>query len=295
MIESVDQYFESNAGAVTLRFMLLASFKRYVKAMFWLRERKEFIFSPHHDAVCNALMDVYEGRTTYQIINIPPRYSKTELVVKMFVSWCYAQNPCCNFLHLSYSYDLVCDNSASIMEALSLPQYQRLFPNARLKRALGSKAHWETTAGGVFLARSSGGSITGFGAGNMHEVDRNGKFTFSGAIMIDDPLKPDDAYSDRLREFVNNRWHSTIKSRRNNPRTTPVIVIMQRIHEHDFTAMLEEDEPDKWKVLRRAALTVKPDGNKTALWPRMHDVAALEAMKAANIYSFASTSKTRHR
>ena len=68
---------------------------------------------------------------------------------------------------------------------------------------------------------------------------------FAGAIVIDDPIKPEDALSETIRERVNNRFESTIRNRVNS-RNTPIIIIMQRLHEHDLCGYLHEIEPEEW-------------------------------------------------
>ena len=79
---------------------------------------------------------------------------------------------------------------------------------------------WKTSRGGAFLASPSGGSITGFRAGQV-----NSEQIFTGALIIDDPVKPEDAYSETKRSFINARWDNTFKSRLAHP-SVPVIVIM---------------------------------------------------------------------
>lgn len=64
-------------------------------------------------------------------------------------------------------------------------------------------------AGGVY-AVSLGGQITGFRAGHMAEG-------WQGAIIIDDPLKVEDAYSKTNRDKANRKLLSTVKSRKANP------------------------------------------------------------------------------
>ncbi len=60
---------------------------------------------------------------------------------------------------------------------------------------------------------------------------------WQGALIIDDPVKPDDAYSEIVRDGVNNRFNETIKLRL-AIETTPMIVIMQLIHYHDLSRYL---------------------------------------------------------
>ena len=291
---SVDEF--SPLEKVVYASALRQNFRLFVKSFFWFHERTDFILSRHHETIIDALIDVYEGKTTKLLINVPPRYSKTELVIKLFPAWAYTRNNTCKFIHLSYSASLAMDNSSKVKEIMKVDEYRTLFPEVVIKRDRDAKGEWETEGGGKFYATSSGGAVTGFGAGAIEEVftadDQKsglgveGEFKFCGAILIDDPLKPDDAHSDVIRRFINGRWGGTIKSRRNNPTTTPVIVIMQRLHEDDFTAHLLNEEPGEWTHICMPALVDDDEGEARALWPHMHDVAALRKMKDTDIYTF---------
>ena len=151
---------------------------------------------------------------------------------------------------------------------MQLAAYQQMFPDSCFPTAKASVKEWRNRSGGKFLATSSGGQVTGFGAGRMSEY-LDGKFTYSGGIFIDDPLKPDDAFSQVKREFVNERWDSTIKSRTNSTHT-PVIVVMQRLHEVDFVGKLLADSEYNWHSLILPAIL--DDGKPTArpLFPSKH-------------------------
>ena len=261
------------------------SFKLFVKYFFKIQYGTEFIWSYHHQQIADVLMDVYEGRKTYVIINMPPRYGKTALIIQMFNAWTYAKNPRCQSLHLSYSKRLALTNSSIIMDTLRLPEYQALWPESRIVK--NSKEEWKTLSGGVFKSDAAGGQVTGFGAGNLSHEMRDGKFYYSGAVFIDDPLKPDDANSDVERENVNERWDSTIKSRLNAP-TTPTVVVMQRVHELDFAGKLLSDTEMKWHQLVLPAILNEGTEEESALWPEMHSLERLHKMKAKNKYVFSS-------
>lgn len=254
-----------------------ADFTFFARYFFKVRKSSKFIFSEHHQILCDHLMSVYRGDITNLIINMPPRYSKTELVVVLFSAWCFMKNPRCEFMHLSYADSLASDNSDAIRSVVLSAEFQQLWPHITIKPHKNSKHAWSTEQGGVFFARAAGGQVTGFGAGRMDECDGD-EFVFSGALMVDDPLKPDDARHDTIREGINRRWDETIKSRRNSPRT-PTIVIMQRIHEKDFTAMLLADTEHKWVHLSLPALIDEGLPTERALWPAKHTVEQLKAMR----------------
>ena len=94
-----------------LKVELLSSFEKYTRVMFKAQYHRSFIVAEHHKRMFEALQNVVDGKCKRLIINIAPRYGKTELVIKSFISWCFALNPKCRFLHLSYSDILVNDNS----------------------------------------------------------------------------------------------------------------------------------------------------------------------------------------
>ena len=187
----------------------------------------------------------------------------------MYIAWSLAKNPAAKFIHLSYSDSLALDNSSMTKEYINSDAFGRLW-DIKLKKDSQSQKKWYTTDGGGVYATSSGGAITGFGAGS------------GGAIIIDDPLKPDDAISDVRRSFINNRYNTTIRSRVND-RDVPIIVIMQRLHEEDLSGyLLDGGSGEEWHHLKLSAL----DDDNKALWPEKHSFDELEAIRQADRYTF---------
>lgn len=248
-------------------------FTRYI---YKENHNRNFNIAPHLELIANYLTDVYNGKIKRLIINIPPRYGKTELAIKMFIAWSLARNPQSKFIHLSYSSDLALDNSSHTKEYIESDSFQQLWPQ-QLKKDSKSKAKWFNEFGGGVYATSSGGAITGFGAGVSDSK------TFSGAILIDDPIKIDEALSDRTRNFINERYNSTIRSRVND-RDTPIIVIMQRVHEQDLSGfLLDGGSGEQWEHLCLPALNELNE----PLWSDKHTFAELEQIRQANRYNFA--------
>ena len=229
----------------------------------------KFEVAPFHIELAQTLEKVSKGEIKRLIINIPPRYGKTEIAVKMFIAWSLAKNPASKFIHLSYSDALALDNSSQTREYITGDAYQSLWP-LQLKKDSQSQKKWYTTDGGGVYATASGGAITGFGAGT------------GGAIIIDDPLKPDDAVSDVRRSFINNRYNTTIRSRVNT-RDVPIIVIMQRLHDDDLSGyLLDGGSGEEWHHLKLPVL----DKDNNALWPSKHSFDELEAIRQADRYTF---------
>lgn len=245
----------------------------FCRYFFKKRYGEKFIVNSHHFRIAKKLEEVAEGLVRRLIINMPPRYGKTEMAVICFIAWCIARDASSKFIHLSYSDDLVLDNSSQVKELVQSDEFQALWPIA-LRQDSKSKKKWYTADRGGLYATSAGGAVTGFGAGKTQPG-------FGGAIIIDDPLKPDDAESDVKRQRINARMNTTIKSRTNS-RETPIILIMQRIHDDDATGfLLEGGTGEDWEHLCIPAVE-----NGEALWPLKHTLEELEAMEKADKYTF---------
>jgi predicted phage terminase large subunit-like protein len=257
------------------RSKCLKSFQFFTRFFFKHQNGKKFSVNKHHDIIFNALEDVHKGECKRLIINIAPRYSKTEISVINFIAYSLALNPKARFIHLSYSDGLALDNSEKIKDLITSEKYQELFPYVKIKSDSKAKDKWYTTEGGGVLARSASGQVTGFGAGQT-DFD-NEIVEFGGAIIIDDPLKASDSESFALREKVNYRFDSTIRNRVNS-RDTPIIIIMQRLHPNDLCGYLNEIEPEEWRTI--SLPVIQEDG--TALWSDKHTIDELLHLRKIN-------------
>ncbi len=283
------------------RTWLLSGTLNFTRFFFKQRYKRKFVIGEHHRRIAEALDRVFSGQCTRLIINIAPRYGKTELAVKSFIANGFAFNPAAKFIHLSYSDDLARDNSRGVQEILRTPEYRRLFPGAQ-PTSMGTKK-WNTAAGGTLYAVSSAGQVTGFGAGLVDEEDEEGEDreleqavedlelastndgSFGGAIIIDDPIKPDDARSEGVRDKVNQKFETTIRNRVNS-RRTPIVIIMQRLDENDLCGYLEKLEPDEWEVLSLPCIQYDDAGNEHALWEFKHTLDELHRLREKNSWVF---------
>lgn len=266
-----------------LRSWILSDSLHFARYFFKLMNGgKKFVVGKHHRMICDKLNDVLTGKTRRLIINIAPRYSKSELVSRNFIAMGLAINPAAKFIHLSYSGDLALGNSVAVKDIVKSDEYQRLF-GVEIAVGTDTKSQWNTTKGGGLYATSSLGQVTGFGAGAIE--NEGDDWQFGGAIVIDDPIKPADALSDNNREAVNLHFETTIRNRVNS-RNTPIIIIMQRLHEHDLCGYLMELEPDEWEVLSVPCISYNEDGDEEALWPFKHTIEELHKIESANQFVF---------
>jgi len=258
---------------------LMASLLHFTEVFYKERTGRDFEISEpvgresHYISICKALTRVKIGETNRLIINIPPRYGKTELLIH-FISWAMARYPDSNFLYISYSHSLAKKQTQTIRDIISLPMYKYFF-GIEIKDDSSAKDNFETTGGGSVYASGSGGTITGRGAG-IKGVDR-----FGGAIVIDDIYKPDEVSSDTIREGINEWYYNTLQSRVNS-QSTPIIFICQRLHEDELVARLIKT--GEWETLILPAL----DQAGNALNPNMHDVKTLKRMQEESPYVFSA-------
>jgi len=183
---------KSDAELQVLRAACLADHLFFTRYFFRNREGIKFRVNWHHKKVSDAIQRVIDGTCKRLIINVPPGSSKTELAVINLIARGLAINPRARFLHLSYSSELAELNSAKAKELIMSAEYQELFP-IPLKADSKARGRWNVVShegvsiGGCY-ATSTLGQVTGFRAGHMADG-------FQGAILIDDPLKPNERLS----------------------------------------------------------------------------------------------------
>lgn len=251
----------------------------FTRVMYKLRTNRDWQVSlpagrrSHFELISEALERVFDGKCTRLVINVPPRYGKSELLIH-FVAWCMCQYPDSNFMYVSYSATLAKRQTQTIREIMSMREYRELF-KVQLSNDSQAKDNFATVQGGKVMGVGAGGSITGFGAG-IKNVQRMG-----GAIIIDDIIKPDEATSDTIRDGINEWYHNTLLSRINDART-PIIYIGQRLHEDELVARLIDS--GEYETLILPAI----DAAGNALYPEMHDIFTLRKMQTMNEYVFSA-------
>jgi predicted phage terminase large subunit-like protein len=195
----------------------------------------------------------------------------------------FGKVPDCEFIHISYSATLAANNAFQTRNLVQETAFKRVFPEFKLRDDSKAKDDWRTVAGGVCYAQGTGGTITGFGAGKIRKE-------FGGAIIIDDPHKASEASSDTIRGNVIEWFQNTLESRTNSP-DTPIIVIMQRLHEQDLAGwLLDGGNGEEWEHLCLPA--IQPDGS--ALWPEKHSERLRVMEMQRRMSSLVSTDNYHH-
>ena len=194
----------------------------------------------HIQLLCGEVDRIRTEPCTKLAIALPPRSLKSIIVSIALPAWLLGHDPGLEVVCVSYGQELADQLSSDCRRIMLTPWYHRLFPATRLDKQAVS--HLATTQGGKRYATSVGGTLTGMGA---------------DVIIVDDPMKPDEALSDAERGKANAWARHTLFTRLNKKSDDRIIIVQQRLHEDDmighvmaitgfellsFPAIAQEDE-----------------------------------------------------
>src|SRR5262245_23007969 len=157
------------------------------------------------------------------VLNQPPRTLKSYIISVCLPAWVLGRNPGARIICASYSEDLAHKFSRDCRALMESAFYKRVF-STRLNPKKSTESEFETTGRGYRLATSVGGTLTGRGG---------------DILIIDDPIKANDANSLVALTGADEWFHNTALSRLDSADSL-VIVTMQRLHEKDLSGILIE-------------------------------------------------------
>jgi predicted phage terminase large subunit-like protein len=201
-----------------------------------LNPQAELAMNWHLEVIAAKLTAVREGKIRRLIINLPPRHLKSLMASIAFPAYCLGHDASAQILCVSYAQDLADKLARDCRSIMMSPWYRQMFPT-RLALHRQAVQEFITTRQGYRLATSTGGVLTGRGA---------------DIILIDDPLKPEEALSEAQRQTANDWYDHTLYSRLNDKRHGVIVIIMQRLHEDDLVGHVLGQEP--WEVLSFPAI-----------------------------------------
>ena len=187
-----------------------------------LHPGKVFLANWHIDALVYVLEQAIEGKQRRLIINLPPRQLKSILVSVVLPAFVLGLDPTVRVVCVSYSDELARALSREFRRIVESKWYRLVFPDVRPTKL--TEIEFATDQGGSRYATSVNGTLTGRGA---------------DIIIIDDPIKPEDAHSDKARQSTNDWFRSTLLSRLDDKARSILILVMQRLHVNDLTAYVE--------------------------------------------------------
>src|SRR5580704_2622842 len=220
------------------RALLRRDLCAFIERCFYeLNQTTKFMPNWHIEMIAAALEACQRGEVTRLDINEPPRSLKSLCVSVAFPAFILGHDPTAQIICVSYGQDLANKHAMDCRTIMTSSWYQRIFPHTRLSSQRQALQEFITTQQGFRLSTSVGGVLTGRGA------------TY---IIIDDPLKPDEALSETQRKAVNDWFDHSLYSRLNDKKNGRIIIVMQRLHEDDLVGHVLGLE--RWKVIRFPAI-----------------------------------------
>ncbi len=165
-----------------LRTSLVAFIER---AFYTLNPTQEFLRDYHIEAIAHHLEMVERGEIRRLAIALPPRHLKSICASVAFPAFILGRDPTKRIIVASYAADLAQNFSFQTRKVMAQPWYRRIFPGTVFDPKRTTLEEIRTTRHGYRIATSVGGALTGKG-GNI--------------LIIDDPMKAADAYSESARQ-----------------------------------------------------------------------------------------------
>lgn len=170
------------------------------------------------------------------LINIPPGTTKSTICTVMFPAWAWTKDASLRVMTASYSQSLSTDHAVKSRDIIKSEKYKRYWPDLSIKTDQDNKTHYKNNFGGERYATSVGGTVTGFHA---------------HIIIVDDPLNAKEATSEVSLETAKQFMDTTLSTRKVNKAVTPIILVMQRLHELDPAGnwLKKKDKKIEWICL----------------------------------------------
>ena len=177
------------------------------------RELEEFWY---YELIFRLLWNVVIGKEKRVMIEMSPRFGKTELVIRIFASYIQGFIKSVQNMYFTYGNDLTEDNSVDIKTIMKSEYFKDLFPEKKFHDDQNKKTNWKLKDGSSFFGTSVGGASTGKGA---------------NIALLDDLLKAHDSDSiaekDNVEKFIKNSIMTRLET------NGAVVSIMQRLAEDD--------------------------------------------------------------
>ena len=213
-----------HADAIRERCKTLTGFIR--EAWPVLEPASDYIHGWHIDAKADHLTAISNGQLTRLQINEPPGCMKSLVVGVFWPAWEWGPfgRPDLRYLTTSFAEANVIRDAIRMRRLVTSEWYQTLWPDVQLVRDQNAKSKFENTETGFREGRAFA-SLTG-GRGDRE--------------IIDDPHSTETAESEAERANAARIFRESVPLRLNDAMKSAIVVIMQRLHEHDICGVIDE-------------------------------------------------------
>jgi predicted phage terminase large subunit-like protein len=218
---------------------------------------RPFVRSRAIDRICEHLEAVHTGQITRLLMNVPPGCTKSMTTNVFMPAWIWGpqRRPDRRFISWSYAENLTLRDNRRCRNLITSAWYQRLWSDRFcLSDDQNQKVKFENDHRGWKFATSVGG----VGTGERGDI-----------LIVDDPHNVLEAESALVRKNALQWFAEVLPTRLNDPSSSAIVVIMQRVHEEDVSGLILAHElgyehlmlPMRFEEERRS-FTVVPNGNQ---------------------------------
>jgi len=225
----------------------------------------EFIAGKHHAIMADAFERVARGELKRLIVNMPPRFTKSEFSSYLLPAWMMGRSPTLKVIEATHTAELATGFGRKVKNLIDSQRYKEVFPDVSLSADSKASGRWNTDKGGEYFALGVGGAMAGRGC---------------GLGIVDDPHSEQDAMSSTALQYAY-EWYQTGPRQRLQPGGA-LVIVMTRWGENDLTGNLlraaaKNPHADQWEVIEFPAIL--PSGK--SCWPEFWPVKELLATKAS--------------
>jgi len=192
------------------------SLRLYTIGVFKNVYNRDFVEYWYHELIFRILWNVLLGKEKRVMIEYAPRFGKTELTIRIFISFAQGYIENIKNMYFTYGNDLTEDNSVDIKTIMKSEYFKELFFTKKFHDDQNKKTNWKLKDGSSFFGTSVGGASTGKGA---------------NIASLDDLLKAHDgdsvAEKNNTYKFIKNSIMTRLEE------NGSVVSIMQRLAEDD--------------------------------------------------------------
>lgn len=234
----------------------------------------DFIPGAHHALMAEKFEKVAAGELRRLIINMPPRFSKSEMTSWLLPAWFLGRFPRKKIIQASNTEALAAGFGRRVRNLISgeydeedehgqpLMSYSDVFPGVLLAKDSQAAAGWHTNKRGEYFAIGVGGKVTGKGG---------------DIVIIDDPTSEQEAKQAESNPGIFDGvydWYTSGPRQRLQPGGT-IIIVMTRWSKRDLTGRViqrmqsREDgtRGDNWEVLELPAILDEDSPTERSMWP----------------------------
>jgi predicted phage terminase large subunit-like protein len=224
----------------------------------------------HHRRLFKLLERAANTPNQRIIVNIAPRFGKSEACSYLFPAWFLGHHPDKKIIMGTHTADLSTTFGRRVRDLIATDEYKSIFPETKLNPDAKAAGAWNTNKGGQYYAVGVGGALAGRGA---------------DLFVIDDPVSEKEGKDNNIAAFISVwEWYQSGPLQRLMPGGS-IVVLMTRWSSMDLTGMLvnhmaKNPDADQWEVVEFPAILNEGTPDEKSLWPEFWPLAELKKKKA---------------